>query len=99
RRRVRTTRARGAAGQATIPVDPICRDRESHLAICQVLERRRPQMRQHCSMTCTDAAQTSCEPFHFGEANGELLGIYHAPPVDRQRGSALLLCYPFGKEY
>jgi alpha/beta superfamily hydrolase len=50
-------------------------------------------------MTHTDAAQTSCEPFHFGEANGELLGIYHAPPVDRQRGSALLLCYPFGKEY
>ncbi|MCC7368635.1 MAG: alpha/beta fold hydrolase [Chloroflexi bacterium] len=39
------------------------------------------------------------EYFFFGAPGQELFGSYHPPRSDRTRDSAVLLCYPWGKEY
>jgi uncharacterized protein len=38
------------------------------------------------------------EHFFFGAPDRELFGSYHPPRSDRTRDSAVLLCYPWGKE-
>jgi uncharacterized protein len=39
------------------------------------------------------------EPFFFGSSHEQLFGCYHSPPEGPTRGTAVVLCYPFGQEY
>jgi pimeloyl-ACP methyl ester carboxylesterase len=39
------------------------------------------------------------EPFYFGPEGRELLGAYHPPAARADRGTGVVVCNPFGREY